>query len=191
MANEASGDALGRAVHADFRRHFEAFYATFCDELEVAESIDMFHLTREDWNPLDVAVFAVAYVAFVYRSWALQRAGNANGVSQAVEVEAAQALAAVLGAGGPGLDETAARRRLAQATDELLKMHAGKAAPYSHGHDEIVHLCTQLLRPERRDKAPIIAMMPFLQIYVPERAAQIWQAMDSQNERERLPRPAT
>jgi hypothetical protein len=176
MVAEAEEEPAERAVRESFHGQCEAFYATFRDELEVAEAIDMFHLTNADWQPADVAVVAIAYVASVYRFWARKRPDAADAVARTVDGEMRRALAAVNGS-GKGDELTS---RIKDICNELYAIHERAAAdePLSRRQGEIVYLCAQLLKPESRHKAYNIALMPFLQIYVPERFSEILRLLD-------------
>jgi hypothetical protein len=185
MVATADEGAIEHAVRDGFRSQVEAFCATFRDELEVAEHIDMFHLTRADWDAADVALVAIAYVAFACRFWSGKHAEAGEAIGKAVDREVRRALAAVGASRQHNGDALVSR--IDEIYNGLVAIHARADADglLSRPRDEIAHVCANLLKPESRHKAHNIALMPFLQIYMPERFAEILRHLDFQARRTR------
>jgi hypothetical protein len=150
----------------------EELFAIFCEELQVAESIDMFHIGPDDWDPVDVAVFTASYVAFACRYWLFAAAADGEAVERAVYSEAERFTEKMIGS---GTQTSAGRRGWADRVDRLLqewrslRLSGSAEWPFSRAPEAIFFLCRHLLKPESRGKAENLALMPFLQIYIPER----------------------
>jgi hypothetical protein len=147
----------------------DELFTNFHEELCVAESIDMFHLSPDDWDSDDLAVFTIAYVALLYRHVFAAEADQEL-IVRAIDLEAQRA--------------SERRRAPEQADNDLAARiehlfddwHASSAAgrgetPFARTADAIRFACRHLVKPASRAKAENLALMPFLQIYLPERAS--------------------
>jgi hypothetical protein len=165
------------AIESTFGPLVDELLANFSEELRVAESIDMFHLTPEDWNQTDLAVFTVLYVAFLYKHWIFAEAVEA--IERAINVEAERALERLLRS---RKKEANGSLSVISGVDQLSKewralREAGSAdTPFSRSPEAILFVCRHLLKPESQAKAKNLALMPFLQIYIPERFSEIQRA---------------
>jgi hypothetical protein len=150
----------------------EEMFGHFCEELSVAESIDMLHIHPDDWDRSDIAVFAVSYVALAYRDWLFLQTADREGLERAIYVEAERVLPKLL---QPSKDNVAPSGVLASRVDQLsrdwLVVRGPDRAdlPFSRAPQAISFVCRHLLKPHSQAKAENLALMPFLQIYIPER----------------------
>ena len=89
------GSAAVKAIQDTFARVADELFANFDEELCVAESIDMFHLGPEDWDRDHVAVFTVAYAAFLYR-YIFAGAADPEWLERTISTEAERAATKLL-----------------------------------------------------------------------------------------------
>jgi hypothetical protein len=175
MNEERRGYAATKAIEDTFGHVVDELFANFNEELCVAQDIDMFHLGPEDWDRDHVAVFSVAYAAFLYRH-IFAGAAAPEELERTISTEAERAATKLLRTrnqktnGGPSVDA-----RVEQLSKEWLAMGetARALTPFSRTPEAILFVCRHLLKPESQTKAENLALMPFLQIYIPERFSEI------------------
>jgi hypothetical protein len=177
MRKNRPGDSPAEAIQDTFGSLVDELFATFQEELCVAESIDMFHLTREDWDSHQLAMFTVAYVALLYRQ-IFAIAADQGDIERIIGLEAQRA---------------AEKLRVRQQTDDGLAAHIEQLSvewraskptgrddtPFSRTPEAIRFTCRHLVKPASRAKAENLALMPFLQVYLPERASRIQQLAEA------------
>ena len=175
MDEERRRQAAAKTVQDTFGFVVNEFFANFDEELRVAEGIDMFRLRPEDWDRDHVAAFTVAYAAFLYKH-IFAGGPDPEGVERAISTEAERAAKKLLRSGSQKINgELSLNARVEQLSKEWLAMgKTGRAnTPFSRTPEAILFVCRHLLKPESRTKAENLALMPFLQVYIPERASAI------------------
>jgi hypothetical protein len=175
MNEKRRGYAATKAIEDTFGRVVDELFTNFDEELCVAESIDMFHLGSRDWDRDHVAVFTVAYAALLYRH-IFGDAATPEELERTISTEAERAATRLLRSsnqkinGGLSMDA-----RVEQLSKEWLATGETATAitPFSRTPAAILFVCRHLLKPESQTKAENLALMPFLQIYIPERFSEL------------------
>jgi hypothetical protein len=181
MDGQQQGYAAATAVQHTFGRLVEDLFATFCEELSVAESIDMFHLTSQDWDQKHIAVFTVSYVGFIYKHWLFGET-SFEAIEGAMILEAERVLSSLRRhENGESNSHLSVASRIDQLSKEWLAYCKPGTAntPFSRTPEAILFVCRHLLKPESQAKAENLAQMPFLQIYIPERVSRARQLTET------------
>jgi type VI protein secretion system component VasA len=169
---ERKPDDPAARVHETFGPLAEDLFEHFCEELSVAQNIDMFHIRPDDWDASDIAVFTVAYVAFVYRDWLFSHWADRQDFQRAIYREAESVVQRLTRSGeNDGRSSGAWASRVDQLSRDWLAMRGAHRAapPFSRTPEAISFVCRHLLKPQSQAKTGNLALMPFLQVYIPER----------------------
>jgi hypothetical protein len=172
MDQERHEHAGAKVVQDTFGRVVDDLFANFDEELCVAESVDMLHLSADDWDRDQLAIFTVVYAAFLYRH-IFAGAGDPEAVERAINTEAQRAAEKLLRSRSQKINGAVlVAARVEQLSREWLTMGQTET-PFSRTPEAILFVCRHLLKPESQAKAENLALMPFLQIYIPERFSEI------------------